>query len=273
MRKILQCVITSNDTNKDATNIIGAINRAGFNGVFLQWYNKDLPLSQQEQFDLCQELGLDVEFVHLGYKGINNIWLEGEDGDALVSYYKNDLDACNKNGIKLVVMHITSKMIAPAPSIVGVKRLKEIADYADKLGIRIAFENTKLKGYLEYVFDNIQNQNIGICLDVGHSHCHFEDDFDFEKFKGKIWAVHLHDNHGKLEDDRASDEHLLPFDGDIDWEYYTRKLIESGYTGSVTLESHNKYYPNISLDEFYKLSYEKAKKLKEMFDDFTNEKK
>ena len=84
--------------------------------------------------------------------------------------------------------------------------------------------------------------------------------------------MHLHDNHGKLEDDKASDEHLLPFDGNIDWEYYVRKLIESGYQGSVTLESHKAHYTDLSLDEFYKLSYEKAKKLNDMFEEYTNEK-
>lgn len=266
MRKILQCVITSNDENKDATNIIKAIAEAGFDGVFLQWYNKDLPLKQQQQLELCRELGLDIEFVHLGYKGINNIWLEGEEGDALVDYYKKDLDACAKNRIKLVVMHITSKMIAPEPSVVGLKRLKEIADYAMALGIRIAFENTKLKGYLEYLFDNVDNENIGICLDVGHSHCHFGDEFNFERFKNKIWAVHLHDNHGMIEDISLRDEHLLPFDGNVDWEFYAKKLAESGYVGSVTLESHKAYYENLSINEFYNLSYERAKKLRDVFE-------
>ena len=265
MRKIIQSVITSNDANKDATNVIHSIKNAGFDGVFLQWYNKDLPLSQQGQFDLCKKLGLSIEFVHLGYKGINNIWLDGAEGDLLVDYYKKDLDACHKNGINLVVMHVTSKQIAPEPSEVGVFRLQKIADYAKSLGIKIAFENTKIKYYLEYIFDRITNDNIGICFDIGHCHCHFEGDFDFEKFKGKILAVHFHDNHGKIEDESMRDEHLLPFDGTIDWEYYAKKLDECGYDGSVTLESHNAHYKNLSLDEFYKLALSKAKKLRDIF--------
>lgn len=272
MRKIMQSVITSNDPNKDATNVIHSIKRAGFDGVFLQWYNKDLPLSQQMQFNLCMELGLDVEFVHLGYKGINNIWLEGQEGDALVDYYKNDIDACHKNGIKLVVMHITSKQVAPTPNEIGISRLQIIADYAKSLGVKIAFENTKIKGYLEYVFDHIKNDNIGVCFDIGHCHCHFEGDFDFEKFKGKIWAVHLHDNHGMVEDEGLRDEHLLPFDGTIDWEYYAKKLAECGYKSSITLESHNAHYKDLSLDEFYALAIKKAENLREVFERYTDEK-
>ena len=272
MRKILQSVISSNDKNKDATDIIKAISDAGFDGVFLQWYNKELPLSQSEQLKLCRKLGLDVEFVHLGYKHINDIWVDSEAGELLVDYYKKDLDACHENGINLVVMHTTSKLIVPAPNTIGVSRFQKIADYAKELGIKIAFENTKIKGYLEYVFDHIKNDNIGICFDIGHSHCHFEDDFDFERFKNKILAVHLHDNHGMTEDDGARDEHLLPFDGNIDWEFYIKKLVENGYKGSVTLESQKKHYENLTIEEFYKLSFEKAQKLNELFERYTNEK-
>ena len=209
---------------------------------------------------------------HFGYKGINNIWLEGEDGEGLVDYYKKDLDACYKNGIDLVVMHVTSKEIAPQPSAIGISRLQKIADYAKSLGIRIAFENTKIKNYLEYVFDHIKNDNIGVCFDIGHCHCHFEGDFDFERFKGKIFAVHLHDNHGRVEDEKLRDEHLLPFDGTIDWKYYVKQLADAGYKGSVTLESHNAYYKDLSLDEFYKNAIEKAKVLRELIEEYDHEK-
>ncbi len=266
MIKLNQCVITSNDENKDATNVIRAIKKAGFDGVFLQWYNNnDLLLKQEEQFELCKKLGLNVEFVHLGYKGINNLWVEGVEGDLLVDGYLKDLEVCSAYAVKLVVMHLTSKYTAPEPNMVGVARIKKIADYAEKLGIKIALENTKIFGYLEYVFDYIKNDNLGVCFDIGHCHCHFEDRFSWDKFKGKIWALHLHDNHGKIEDEKERDEHLLPFDGTINWDYFVEKLIKTGYNGSITLESHNKHYKNLSLDEFYKLSYEKASLLKDKF--------
>ena len=86
MTKYIQCV--QND-NKNVTpqETIYAIKNAGFDGVFLQWYNKDWDFSQQEQLNLCRKLGLEIPFVHLGYKGINNIWLEAEDGENLVKNY------------------------------------------------------------------------------------------------------------------------------------------------------------------------------------------
>lgn len=254
MQKYIQCV--SNDNNGvSVEETIYAIKRAGFDGVFLQWYNKDWDFSQEEQLKLCRKLGLKVEFAHLGYKGINNLWIDGG-GDSLVESYLKDLDNCKSNGIDMVVMHLTSKSVAPEPSLIGIKKLQTIVDYAEKLNIKVAFENTKTWGYLEYVLKHIKNENVGICYDAGHCHCHFDDKFSWDMFKNKIFAVHLHDN------DKTKDAHLLPFDGTIDWKELAKNLKNANYKGPVTLEScYDNNYLELSLDDFYKLSLEKAKKI------------
>ena len=255
MTKYIQCV--QND-NKNVTpqETIHAIKNAGFDGVFLQWYNKDWDFSQQEQLILCRKLGLEIPFVHLGYKGINNIWLEGEDGENLVKNYLNDLDVCKSNNIDMVVMHLTSKSIAPEPNLIGVERLQRIVDYAEQLNIKVAFENTKIWGYLEYVFSHIKNSNAGICYDAGHCHCHFHDKFSWNMFKNKIFAVHLHDN------DKSDDLHLLPFEGTIDWNELSNNLKKANYNGPITLESCYRYdYLNMTIEDFYKLSLEKVKQI------------
>ena len=156
----------------------------------------------------------------------------------------------------MVVMHLTSKSVAPEPSEIGVRRLQTIVDYAEKLGIKVAFENTKIFGYLEYVFDRIKNENAGICYDSGHCHCHFNDKSSWNRFKNKIFAAHLHDN------DQSDDLHLLPFEGTIDWEKLVSNLNNVGYIGPVTLESCYRYhYLDMSLLDFYTLSLEKAKEI------------
>lgn len=68
MRQLIQCVQNDNK-NVSVIETIKAIKKAGFDGVFLQWYDKDLPFSQENQLKLCKELGLSVEFCHLGYGG------------------------------------------------------------------------------------------------------------------------------------------------------------------------------------------------------------
>ena len=154
-KRYIQCVQNDN-INNNVKDTILAIKNAGFDGVFLQWYNKDWNFSQEEQLSLAKKLNLEIVFAHLGYKGINNIWIEGEEGDKLVENYILDLEACRKNNINFVVMHLSSKSIAPEPSIIGINRLQKIVNHAEKLNIKIAFENTKIWGYLEYVFEHIK---------------------------------------------------------------------------------------------------------------------
>ena len=102
-------VVVSND-NKNVTiyETINAIKNAGFKNVFIQWYNKDWNPSQEEQLEYIRKCGLNVIFAHLGYQGINNLWLDNEIGNSLVERYKNDIRICKENNISMVVMHLTS---------------------------------------------------------------------------------------------------------------------------------------------------------------------
>ena len=144
----------------------------------------------------------------------------------------------------MVIMHLTSKKKAHMYGEIGLNRIRKIVEYAKKLDMKVAFENTKIKGYLEYVINNIKDENVGICFDAGHYHVHFDDEFNFELFKDRIFAVHLHDN------DKSDDLHLLHFDG------------------TVTLELCYRYeYLNMSLDDFYKKGYDVGIKLAEKFED------
>ena len=259
-RKFIQCV---QNENKNVTPLetIKAIKDAGFDGVFVQWYDSDWKISQQEQVDYCRELGLEIEFAHLGYQNINDIWLEGESGDALVEKFIKNLDDCNKNGIDTVVLHLCSKFVAPGPNEIGLARYQKIVDYAEKLGIKVAFENTKIFGYLEYVMDGIKNKNAGVCFDAGHCHCHFNDKFSWEKLKNRIFAVHLHENDG------SGDQHLLPFDADVDWNSYLRGLNSANYIGPVTLEScYRNDYLQMTLLDFYREALKRAKKLYDIYE-------
>lgn len=259
MRKIA-VVINNDNENVTALETIDAIKKAGFKDIFIQWYNKDWKYSQEEQLEYAKEQGLNIIFAHLGYKNINDLWEENDNGNKLVEKYKKDIEICKKNNIPMVVMHLTSKKVAPKYNEIGLKRIIEIVNYAKELDIKVAFENTKIKGYLEYVIQNLDNDNVGICYDAGHCHVHFDDEFPYEIFKNRIFAVHLHDN------DKSDDLHLLPFDGTINWQTVIKKLKDCKYDGPVTLELCYRYdYLNLTLDEFYKKAYEIGEKISNMF--------
>lgn len=257
-------VVISND-NKEVTpfETIDAIKKTGFKNVFIQWYDdNEWEYSQEEQLKYARKLGLNVIFAHLGYQKINSIWEENEIGEQLVERYINDIKVCKENGISLVIMHLSSKPNPPKYNEIGLNRLRKIIDYANSVDVKIAFENTRTKGYLEYVFNNIDSNNIGICYDAGHCHAYFKDKFNWKLFKNRIFAVHLHDNEG------TEDQHLIPFDGNIEWKKVISDLNNANYIGPITLElCYRKEYLNMSLEEFYTKGYEIGNKLAKIFEE------
>ncbi len=260
MRELAVVVRNANEKT-DPIETIHSIKRAGFKNVFVEWYDKNWKISQEMQVNLCKELGLNIIFAHLGYQKINSIWLEGKDGDLEVERYKKDIEACSKNNINMVVMHLTSKTNPAKYNELGLNRLKEITKFAKEKNVKVAFENTKVKGYLEYVLENIKDENVGLCYDAGHCHLHFDDDFNIDFCKDRVFAVHMHDN------DKTDDLHLLPFDATINWNEVVEKLKNANYNGPITLEVTYRYdYLKKSIDEFYNEAYKRADKIRKMFD-------
>lgn len=261
MRDIAVVIQNSNE-NVTVQETIEAVKNAGFNNVFLQWYDENWKCPQEEQFKLCKKLGLNIIFAHLGYRKINSIWEDTIEGEELVDRYKKNIKECKECGISTVVMHLTTKKNPPMYNEIGLNRMRKIVEYAKELGVKIALENTRIPGYLEYVLGNIKDENLGICFDIGHYHTHFNDEFDFEFFKDRIFEVHLHDN------DKTGDLHLLPFDGTIDWKNTIEKLKQNNYKGTVTLELCYRYdYLNMSIEDFYKKGLEIGNQLANMFEE------
>ncbi len=255
-KQAIAVVVNNDNQGVNAYETIDAIVIAGFQNVFIQWYHKAWTPSQEEQLRYIREKGLHILFAHLGYRGINDLWVEGPNGDALVENYKKDLETCKQNDILTVCMHLTSKQVAPPYGEIGLRRIREIVDYAQTLGIRVAFENTKIKGYLEYVIEHLNHPNVGICFDSGHYHAHFQDDWDLRIFQDRIFCVHLHDNDG------TADQHLFPFDGTLDWKDTLSKLKSCGYHGPITMElCYRNEYEKMSMEAFYQKGYEIGQKL------------
>ena len=255
-------VCVSYDGKSNIYEAIDAIKAAGFMKVFVQWYDKDWEISQQDQVDYVRKAGLEIIFAHLGYQNINDIWLDKEEGEALIERYKRNIDEARANGIPMVMMHAVSKTEAPYPNEIGLRRFEAIVDYANQQGIEIGFENTKLPGYQRYLVNNLKGK-AGICLDFGHCHAHFKDEFDFDFFRNKITSVHIHDNFG------ARDEHLLPFDGSIDWKWAMSNLKKAGFNRELTMEIvyHGQYPEMMTVEEFYRKGHEIGMKLAQMFEE------
>jgi sugar phosphate isomerase/epimerase len=72
--------------------------------------------------------------------------------------------------------------------------------------------------------------DVGICLDVGHARLQGEVVDAIETVAGYLVTTHVHDNRGR------NDDHLVPFDGVIDWATTLMTLQKVGYTGTLMME-------------------------------------
>lgn len=72
--------------------------------------------------------------------------------------------------------------------------------------------------------------DVGICLDVGHARLQGEVVDAIEMVAGYLVTTHVHDNRGR------NDDHLLPFEGLIDWATTLMTFQKIGYTGTLMME-------------------------------------
>ena len=93
--------------------------------------------------------------------------------------------------------------------------LELLSLFAKQRGVTIALENTpgemaspaNLKNFLEQT----RLMNVKLCFDAGHAHLEGGVVEGLEPIRDLVVTTHIHDNRGER------DDHLLPYEGTIDW--------------------------------------------------------
>ena len=93
--------------------------------------------------------------------------------------------------------------------------LELLAVFAKARGVTIALENTLSElgspDALRRFVKETHLRDLRFCFDIGHANLDPGVAPAFEAMRDLIVTAHIHDNHGE------KDEHLLPYDGAIDW--------------------------------------------------------
>jgi sugar phosphate isomerase/epimerase len=122
----------------------------------------------------------------------------------------------------------------------AMRSLKELADAAGEIGIRLAVENLPARGtcrpgaLISEVLEMIDGlgDHVGVCIDAGHSHSNGQDPAAEVRLAGKrIFDVHIQDNDGQ-----GQDQHLIPGEGTADWKSFLAALDEVDYDGGRIFE-------------------------------------
>lgn len=115
------------------------------------------------------------------------------------------------------------------------RSLEEIHAAAAPLGVRVAVEVipndlSRADALVRLIEEDLDAADVGLCLDYGHAFLMGDVVDTIETVSGHLVTTHVHDNHGR------ADDHLLPFDGGIDWGAALIATQKIGYDGALLFE-------------------------------------
>lgn len=236
----------------------------GFNATFGIVHE---PAEQARLAELCAARGIPTETLHAPFGHINDMWLPGEGGDAMLDELKQTVDHCLIAGAPIAVVHLSAGDNAPSITDIGRERFARLVEYAQTKNVRIAFENQRKLANLAWAFETFSTADgVDFCWDCGHEGCFTPGRQYMPLFGDRLACTHIHDNHQVYN----GDEHLLPFDGTIDFSRVAAQIAASPFRGTVMLEASydtDGYYSHITADEYLQRAFNAARRLAEMVGD------
>jgi sugar phosphate isomerase/epimerase len=120
----------------------------------------------------------------------------------------------------------------------AIRSVEEIYGMAEPLGVRVALEVmgnglSTAPDLIEILERSFESADLGICMDVGHAHILGDAAEAIETASEYLVTTHIHDNR------RQSDDHLVPFQGSINWAAAIMAFEKIGYDGLLMYEVRN----------------------------------
>jgi sugar phosphate isomerase/epimerase len=128
----------------------------------------------------------------------------------------------------------------------AVRSIEEIHGMADAVGVKVALEVmgnslSTAPDLVEMLERSFEGADLGICMDVGHAHILGDTAEAIETASEYLVTTHIHDN------GRHSDDHLVPFQGSINWASATMAFEKIGYDGVLMYEVRAAESPRVVL--------------------------
>jgi sugar phosphate isomerase/epimerase len=196
------------------------------------------------------EAGLDLHSVHApiaesfaGGRWIGPLTLASSDRPTrarAMSEAERALQIARRIPFRVFVVHLGVPRWAPTATAdnsrdAARRSIEELHALAVPLGVRVAVEVipnelSRAGSLVHFVERVVDETDVGICLDFGHGHMDGDLVEAIETVSEHLIAVDVHDNQGR------ADDHLVPFDGTIDWPSALTAVQKVGYDGTLLLE-------------------------------------
>ncbi len=164
----------------------------------------------------------------------------------------NALRVAGRLGAKYLIVHVgvpTSEETSGDENRLdsAIRSLEALQEAAQPLGVRLALEliPNALSGpeaLVALLEEGAELGDAGICFDFGHAFLMGDLVDAIETTSGHVVTTHVHDNMGR------GDEHLMPFDGRIDWDAALMGMQKIGYEGAFVFEPAGSATPRAVLE-------------------------
>jgi sugar phosphate isomerase/epimerase len=200
--------------------------------------------------DWLAEAGLELHSIHAP---ITDVFADGKaqrnfstafrDNDArkvTLHEIATALDIAKTIPFKCLVVHLGVPLAQhPGPEDnhreSAIRSVREIHGMAEAVGVNVALEVignslSTAPGLIEILEHNFEDVDVGVCMDVGHAHILGDAAEAIETASEFLTTTHIHDNR------RESDDHLVPFQGTINWAATIMAFEKIGYDGVLMYE-------------------------------------
>ena len=169
-----------------------------------------------------------------------------EQREKSLKYFIKDIKGAEILGCKNVVIHpflpyvSGEKIETDKIRDVNFELFGTLLPVAIDCGVTVCAENQPFTAFemstvasVKALVREINSPNLKVCLDTGHANL-FHDDIaaDVRLLGDDLACLHVHDNKGNW------DQHLIPYQGNIEWDGFLSALKEIGYEGTFSLETY-----------------------------------
>lgn len=259
-------------------DVIPYVKNAGFDACF--WDAGEHNVTAEMVAKSVKEHKLIFQSIHAPFGSMNKMWETGEEGDRFLKELIDCLHDCANSEVPIMICHAYIGFGEQHPNDLGIERFGKLLREAEKLSVKVAFENTEGEKYLEYIKNYLwDSKSAGFCIDTGHEMCYNRRKDMIGKYGDKLIATHINDNMGVTGDEITwmDDSHMLPFDGTADWESVAQRIAKTGFSDILTLELLDENKPNrntherykqLSVAEFLSEAHKRALKLAELIEKY-----
>ena len=240
------CLALSGQFKISLEDQIRLFKQVGFDGFFAGWEpGCDIAALRK----VADEGGMIFQSIHAPFTKMHHLWRPSEETESAIAELIACAHDCAANNVPLMVVHAYIGFDDCQPTEVGLENYARVVREAEKLGVKIAFENTEGEAFLAALMNHFKTSPaVGFCWDTGHQMCYNMDTDMMALYGDRLFGTHINDNLGCRDYNGKifwhDDLHLLPFDGIADWNANAAKIKQSGFTGPLTFELNITSKPN-----------------------------